>query len=75
MTPKNPRPQSCAQDGPDSVEQVCLTCRYFSWGCEQYSGLWIFEVSKREQVHKILAEDPMKSTNSRWHNSRLTSPT
>jgi hypothetical protein len=38
------------------------------------SDLWIFEGSKREQVHKILAEDPMKSTNAQWHNSRLTWP-
>ena len=73
MTPKNPRPQSCAQGGPDSVEQVCLTCRYFSLGCEQYSGLRIFEGAKREQVHNT-GGGPDEIDQRAVAYSRLTSP-
>jgi hypothetical protein len=39
------------------------------------SDVWIFQGSKREQVHKILAEDLIESTKAQWHNGRLASPT
>jgi hypothetical protein len=39
------------------------------------SDLRTFECAKCEHVHKILAEDPMKSSKVQWHNSNLNSPT
>ena len=39
------------------------------------SDLRTFECSRCGGVHKVLAEDPMKSTKVQWHNSRLHSPT
>lgn len=39
------------------------------------SDVWIFQGSKREQVHKIRAENLIESTKAQWHNGRLASPT
>jgi hypothetical protein len=39
------------------------------------SDLRTFECSKCEHVHKVLAEDPMKSATVQLHNSSLNSPT
>jgi ssDNA-binding Zn-finger/Zn-ribbon topoisomerase 1 len=39
------------------------------------SDLPTFECAKCGQVHKLLAEDPMKSAKVQWHNSNLNSPT
>jgi hypothetical protein len=38
------------------------------------SDLRTFECSKCEHVHKVLAEDPMKSATVQWHHSHLNSP-
>jgi hypothetical protein len=38
------------------------------------SDLRTFECSKCEHVHKVLAEDPMKSATVQWHHSHLHSP-
>jgi hypothetical protein len=39
------------------------------------SDLRTFECSKCEHVHKVLAEDPMKSATVQLHNSSLNLPT
>jgi hypothetical protein len=39
------------------------------------SDLRTFECAKCEHVHKVLAEDPMKSTKAQWQNSNLNPPT
>jgi len=39
------------------------------------SDVWIFQGSKRKQVHKIRAENLIESTKAQWHNGRLASPT
>jgi hypothetical protein len=39
------------------------------------SDLRTFECAECEHVHKILAEDPMKSAKAQWQNSNLHRPT
>jgi hypothetical protein len=39
------------------------------------SDLPTFECSKCEHVHRVLAEDPMKSAKAQWHYNNLNSPT
>jgi predicted Zn finger-like uncharacterized protein len=39
------------------------------------SDLRTFKCSKCEHVHKVLAEDPIKSATVHWHNGNLNSPT
>jgi hypothetical protein len=39
------------------------------------SDLRTFECAKCEQVHKVLAEDPMKSSKAQWQDSSLHRPT